>query len=206
MIEPTPRPMADQATGARSGGIADHHPAAHTNGAAAPNSETATGSTETAGAGATGRKAVQQGWIEALRSIWQELPGLVSDRVDLLALEVRRAGRALAQMVAMVVAVAILGVTAWLALWAGIAVGLVELGLHWSLSLLLVLALNTVTAVLAVMRLRSLLPLLRLPATRRHLAPGRTTEPAAPAAPAAPPATGAQNAATATTPPLGQAG
>ena len=60
-------------------------------GVAAPNAEPPTGSTEAAGTGATDRKAVQQGWIEALRSIWHELPGLVSDRVDLLALEVQRA-------------------------------------------------------------------------------------------------------------------
>lgn len=216
MIQPTPRPLADPATAARSGGMADAHAAAHSNGAAAPNAEPPTGSAEAAGTGAeaagtgaTDRKAVQQGWIEALRSIWHELPGLVSDRVDLLALEVQRAGRALAQMVAMVVAAAILGVTAWLALWAGIAVGLVELGLHWSLSLLLVLALNAVTAVLAVMRLRSLLPLLRLPATRRHLAPGRTTEPTTPPSGTGTgmgTGTGTQNAATGNTPPLGQAG
>ena len=213
MIQPTPRPLADPATAARSGGMADAHAAAHSNGAAAPNAVPPTGSTEAAGTGATDRKAVQQGWIEALRSIWHELPGLVSDRVDLLALEVQRAGRALAQMVAMVVAAAILGVTAWLALWAGIAVGLVELGLHWSLSLLLVLALNAVTAVLAVMRLRSLLPLLRLPATRRHLAPGRTTEPAAPTPGTGTGTgtgmgmgTGTQNAASGNTPTLGQAG
>ena len=206
MIQPTPRPLADPVTAARSGGMADAHAAAHRNGAAAPNAEPPTGSAEAAGTGASGRKAMQQGWIEALRSIWQELPGLVSDRVDLLALEVQRAGRALAQMVAMVVAAAILGVTAWLALWAGIAVGLVELGLHWSLSLLLVLALNAVTAVLAVMRLRSLLPLLRLPATRRHLAPGRTTASTEPATPPPDTGMGTQNAATGNTPPLGQAG
>ena len=206
MIQPTPRPLADPATAARSGEMADAHAAAHSNGAAASNAEPPTGSAEAAGTGASGRKAMQQGWIEALRSIWQELPGLVSDRVDLLALEVQRAGRALAQMVAMVVAAAILGVTAWLALWAGIAVGLVELGLHWSLSLLLVLALNAVTAVLAVMRLRSLLPLLRLPATRRHLAPGRTTASTEPATPPPDTGMGTQNAATGNTPPLGQAG
>ena len=206
MIQPTPRPLADPATAARSGEMADAHAAAHSNGAAASNAEPPTGSAEAAGTGATDRKAVQPGWIEALRSIWQELPGLVSDRVDLLALEVQRAGRALAQMVAMVVAAAILAVTAWLALWAGIAVGLVELGLHWSLSLLLVLALNAVTAVLTVMRLRSLLPLLRLPATRRHLAPGRTTASTEPATPPPDTGMGTQNAATGNTPPLGQAG
>lgn len=147
-----------------------------------------------------GSRPVQKGWMESLQSIWRELPGLVSDRVDLLSLELQRAGRVLAQIVALLVGAAILGITAWLTLWAGIAVGLVELGLHWSLSLLLVLALNGGVAWLAIGRLRMLLPLLRLPATRRHLTPGRVTEPAAPPAP--PPASGTSAAAA----PLGQAG
>lgn len=142
----------------------------------------------------------QKGWLESLQSIWRELPGLVSDRVDLLSLELQRAGRVLAQIVALLVAAAILGVTAWLALWAGIAVGLVQLGLHWSLSLLLVLVLNAGVAGLAIGRLRMLLPLLRLPATRRHLTPGRITEPAVPTA--TPPAPGTSAAAA----PQGQAG
>lgn len=118
----------------------------------------------------------QAGWLASLQAIWQELPGLVSDRVDLLALELQRAGQALAQLVALLVAAAILGVTAWLALWAGITVGLVQLGLHWAVALALVLALNAGCALLALGRMRRLLPLLRLPATRRHLSP----RPAAP--------------------------
>jgi hypothetical protein len=134
------------------------------------------------------------------RALWRDLPGLLSDRVELLTLELQRAGRALAQIVALLVAAAILGVTAWLALWAGIAVGLVELGLHWALALGLVLLLNGAVAALALARLRLLLPLLRLPATRRHLtlspvaAAGADARPAASAtsttpAPSTPPAT-----------------
>ena len=150
-------------------------------------------------AAAAGRPA-QPGWLEALQAIGRELPGLVSDRIDLLSLELQRAGQALAQIVALLVAVAILGVTGWLALWAGIAVGLVELGLHWSLALLLVLAMNAGAAWLVVARLRLLLPLLRLPATRRHLTLGRTSEPAEPPAPSP------TRADTTAAPPLGQAG
>lgn len=134
-------------------------------------------------ANASSGRPRQPGFVDTLQSIWRELPGLVGDRVELLSLELQRAGRALAQIVALLVAAAILGVTAWLALWAGIAVGLVELGLHWSLSLLLVLALNAGVAWLAIVRLRLLLPLLGLPATRRHLTPGRTAEPPSPAVP-----------------------
>jgi hypothetical protein len=69
------------------------------------------------------------------------------------------------------------------------------------MSLLLVLALNAAVAWLAVRRLRLLLPLLRLPATRRHLTPGRTNEPDMPAAP-----TPLRAADAVATPPLGQAG
>ena len=143
------------------------------------------------------------GWLETLQSIWRELPGLVSDRVDLLSLELQRAGRALGQIVALLVAAAILGVTAWLALWAGIAVGLVQLGLHWALSLLLVLGLNAAVAWWALARLRQLLPLLGLPATRRHLTPGRTDAPPQ-SVPAAPSPTAGADAVSA--PPLGQLG
>lgn len=149
-------------------------------------------------------RMTQQGWLESLQSIWRELAGLVGDRVDLLSLELQRAGRALAQIVALLVSAAILGVTAWLALWAGIAVGLVELGLHWSLSLLVVLMLNTGVALLAVARLRRLLPRLGLPATRRHLTPARSSEPDKASESAA--AAAAAGARPAGSPPLGQAG
>jgi hypothetical protein len=139
-----------------------------------------------------------QPWKESLQSIWREMPGLVSDRVDLLTLELKRAGRALAQIVGLLIAAAILAVTAWIALWAGLAVGLIELGLHWSLSLLLVLVLNAAIAAVALGRLRRLLPLLALPATRRHLTPGRITEPTTP--PDAPPPAPTTTAPTATAP------
>ena len=195
MSNPTPHSPADSSTDPAV--VAAAARAAEATGSGADPGPTA--GTREARAG----RAPQKGWLDSLQSIWRELPGLLSDRVDLLSLELKRAGRVLAQIVALLVAAAILGVTAWLTLWAGIAVGLVELGLHWSLSLLVVLALNAGVAWLAISRLRTLLPLLRLPATRRHLTPGRTTEPSAPSGPPAPPAPEA-NAAAAS--PLGQAG
>lgn len=138
-------------------------------------------------------------WFGALHSIWQELPGLVGDRLELLGLEVRRAGRALAQIVALLVAAAVLAVTAWLVAWAGVAVGLVQIGMHWAAALLLVLVANLAAAGLALGRLRRLLPLLRLPATRRHLTPAARVPPAPPVA--TPPA-----AAPAPLPPLSETG
>lgn len=110
-------------------------------------------------------------------SLWQtagslvrELPGLVSDRVELLSLELKRASRALAQIVALVVAAAILGVTLWLVLW-GVLVALlvVEWGWHWAPVLIGVAVLNGLAVMLALKRVRTLAPLLALPATQRHM-------------------------------------
>lgn len=107
--------------------------------------------------------------LEQLQTLWQALPGLVSDRVELLSLELQRAARALAQIVALVVAMAILGVTAWLVLWAGVIHLLVVAGLPMLAALLLVIGANGLAIVVALARVRSLLPKLSLPATRRHL-------------------------------------
>lgn len=113
--------------------------------------------------------AAQPSWLDALQALLQELPGLLSDRVELLSLELHRAGLALGQIVALIVAAAILGTTAWLAL-CGCAVGLLMVtGLHWAVALLLVLLVNAAGCAVALVRVMSLAPLLALPATRRHL-------------------------------------
>lgn len=107
--------------------------------------------------------------LQLLQSLWADLPGLVSDRVHLLALELERAGLALAVMVALVIGAAVLVATAWLALWAGIAAALVEAGLAWGWAFLIVLVLNLGGAALALWRAKSLAHLLTLPATMRRL-------------------------------------
>ena len=106
-----------------------------------------------------------------LQALLHVLPGLFSDRVELLSLELQRAARALAQIVALVVAVAILGVTAWLLLWAGVIRLLMTAGLTVEGALLVGLLLNAGVIAWAVQRMRRLLPRLSLPATRRHLVP-----------------------------------
>lgn len=123
------------------------------------------------------------GLLDTLLAIARDLPGLLADRVELLSLELQRAGRALAQLLVLVVACAVLGVTAWLVLWAGIAGALVAAGLalHWAL--LVVLLANVLAIGAALLRMKRLLPLLRLPATRRHLTPSPSTR----AAPDGPP-------------------
>ncbi len=109
--------------------------------------------------------------IGQLQDLLQDLPRLVSDRVELLLLELQRAARALMQVVALGVAVAILGVTAWLLLWTGAIRLLMLAGLSIDGALLVALAVNGLGMVLAWRRLRRLLPELSLPATRRHLLP-----------------------------------
>lgn len=119
----------------------------------------------------------QESLLQTLKGLWQELPGLVSDRVELLSLELHRAGLALAQIAALVVAAAILGVTAWLVLWGMVVALLVMAGLHWLAALGLALLANLLAAWWAVARVRKLLPALKLPATRRHLMISPSTKP-----------------------------
>ena len=111
-----------------------------------------------------------------VQALLKDLPGLFSDRVELLSLELQRAARALAQIVVLMVAVAILGVTAWLLLWAGAIRLLMAAGLTLEGALAVGLVLNGVVMALAVQRMRRLLPRLALPATRRHLVPADSPE------------------------------
>ncbi len=111
----------------------------------------------------------QQPLLQQIQAVWHELPGLVGDRVELLSLELQRAGLALIQIVVLVVACGILSVTAWLVLWGGVIAGLVALGLHLAAALLLVLVVNVGAAWWAMARVRGMLVLLSLPGTRRHL-------------------------------------
>lgn len=124
--------------------------------------------------------------VQHMQGVWRELPGLVGDRVELLSLELQRAGLALIQIVALVVACGILGVTAWLALWGSVIAGLVILGLHIGIALLLVLGVNGLAAWWAMVRVRRLLVLLSLPATCRHLTTGEPQRPTTAGEPHAP--------------------
>ena len=123
----------------------------------------------------------QEPLLQFARGLLRELPGLIGDRVELASLELRRAGEALVRITMLVVVAAILGVTAWLALWTVMVGLLVQLGLHPLAALALAAVANIVVAAWAVHRARALLRLLSLPATRRHLSFGRPD--AAPAAP-----------------------
>lgn len=111
----------------------------------------------------------QQSLLHALGLLLDNVPGLVSDRVHLLALELKRAGVALGQMVALFVLAAICALTAWFALWSAVAAGLVAAGLDWGWAAVLVVVVNLLLAWLALRRASSMTPLLKLPATMRSL-------------------------------------
>jgi hypothetical protein len=113
--------------------------------------------------------AAQLSMLDSLRELWEQLLGLLNDRIELLTLELRRAGTALVQIVVLVVAGAILGATAWLVLWGAIVTLLVAAGLPLVWALAVALLINVGGAAAALARARRLLPLLRLPATHRHL-------------------------------------
>ena len=107
--------------------------------------------------------------LDLVQNLLHELPGLISDRVELLSLELSRAGAAMAKIAALTVAVAILGITAWAALWVGVVMGLLALDWHWALALGVVILANAGVAAWALLQMRRLSGLLKLRATRRHL-------------------------------------
>ena len=106
---------------------------------------------------------------KAVSALFADLPGLLTDRVHLLALELRRASAALGQMVALGLLAAILFATAWIALWVGLAAAFLAVGLAWPWVVLLVLFVNLSAAIWAALRVKALAPLLALPATLRRL-------------------------------------
>src|SRR6516225_698902 len=105
----------------------------------------------------------------AVGALLADLPGLFTDRVRLLSLELQRASGALGQMVALGLLAAILVATAWVAFWIGLAAALLALGVAWPWIVLLVLFINLAAAAWCVMRVKRLAPLLALPATLRRL-------------------------------------
>ncbi|HSW25189.1 MAG TPA: phage holin family protein [Burkholderiaceae bacterium] len=125
-----------------------------------------------------GRRGPGDSLLDSARAIVRELPALVGDRVELLSLELERAGRALVRATLLAASAAILALTAWLAVWGVVVGALVALGWPAALAHALVVLLNAAAAALALWRARALLRLLGLPATRRHLMLGLPDPPA----------------------------
>jgi uncharacterized membrane protein YqjE len=113
---------------------------------------------------------------KAIGALFADLPGILTDRVRLLSLELQRASNALGQMVALGLLAAILVATAWLAFWVGLAAAFLALGVAWPWIVLLVLFINLSAAAWCVMRVKRLAPLLALPATLRRLSDSDSRE------------------------------
>jgi|GEM_PF-1525833 uncharacterized membrane protein YqjE len=106
-----------------------------------------------------------------------DLPGLVGDRVELLSLELHRAGLALLHMAILGMALTVLGMAGWVIVWALLLLGLVAAGLSWATGLGVALLAHALLGWWAVNRIRRLIPTLGLPATRRQLTFGSATSP-----------------------------
>ena len=111
----------------------------------------------------------EPGLLDNAQALWHDLRGLAHDHLQLAALETQRAGKSLVTMLACAVAAGLLLVTAWLGLMAAGAVGLVALGLHPGLALMLVAALNVAAACLLFVLIRRSSRDLRFSATVRSL-------------------------------------
>lgn len=109
---------------------------------------------------------------QLLGRLFDDLPGMVSDRVHLLTLEMRRATGALVKVLVLSMVAGLLAITAWLALWAGLAAAAIHLGVPWGWVALGSVLLNAALAGLAISRALKAAPLLALPATIRRLTHG----------------------------------
>lgn len=98
---------------------------------------------------------------------------VVSGMLDLVVLEGRRAGIALALMIGLGLAAAILAITAWMGVMAAVALGLMAAGCSPIVSILIVVVLNLAGAGGAVFVCIKKSKDLLFPATRRQVA--RTT-------------------------------
>lgn len=104
-----------------------------------------------------------------LRGLMSALGGMLGDRVLLLSLELRLAGRALGTIVALGVVAAVATLTAWLGLWLAVGTWIVETGGSHALAAAIVIVANGGLAAWCVFKARRLVKLLTLPATLRTL-------------------------------------
>ncbi|MES2887502.1 MAG: phage holin family protein [Pseudomonadota bacterium] len=112
-------------------------------------------------------------WAD-LQHVFSTLPHLLSDRVHLLTLELRRAVQALAQMVGLAFVAVLMLATAWWVLWGAFAWLLVDkAGWSWGWTALLIAAINLAAAGGLAYKMLALSRLLKLPATVRQLTTAR---------------------------------
>lgn len=119
--------------------------------------------------GATSAPSQDASLMDLFRGIWREVPGLLSDRIELLSAELDRAGLVLLHLAQLGIAMAVLGITAWLMLWCLAVAGLALLGLHWLAAIAVGVAVQIALMIWVFIRVKKLVPLLGLPVTRRRL-------------------------------------
>ncbi len=127
------------------------------------------------------------GFRNLAHALWDDLRGALTERVELLTLEVRLAGLTLIQLVIYAVIVAVLVVTAWLGLMSGAVVAFMSWGLHWSMALGLGIAINLVVAAWLVRTMMRMIERVGLPASLRRVNQRPQADPGAAATPAATP-------------------
>jgi uncharacterized membrane protein YqjE len=83
----------------------------------------------------------------ALRGVWDEFRGLVREHAVLAVLEAQRAGLSFAYLIAAVLVISVLAVTAWLAVVTALILWLAGSGVPWPWVLLIGALLNVLGAV-----------------------------------------------------------
>jgi hypothetical protein len=109
------------------------------------------------------------GLADSARAVWEDLRGALSERARLLTLEARLAGLTLVQLVLYAVVVAVLAVTAWIGLMAGIVAALINAGMPWGYGIALGVGLNILIAAWLVRTMIAMVDRMDLEATLRRL-------------------------------------
>lgn len=108
------------------------------------------------------------GWLGDLQGLAQAARGMFQSRALLLVLELERARHGLINLMVLLVVAAIAGATAWFALWAGLIALAVHLGLALPWACAGVLVINLLLLGWVASAMKSLAPLMSLPASRRQ--------------------------------------
>lgn len=106
-----------------------------------------------------------------VKSLWTEVSGLTHDHLQLAVLETKLAGESLVSMIAAGVIVAVLLVTAWLALVAAVVLALIDSGMLASIAMLLAVVLNVAVSYGLYKIIRAKSQNLKWAATLRSLKP-----------------------------------
>jgi Putative Actinobacterial Holin-X, holin superfamily III len=113
---------------------------------------------------------------EAIERTLREMRHLAREHATLAVLEMQRAGLDLARLIAVTLVVALLGVTAWLALLAALLVWGAGERLSWPALLLIVAALNIAPAILLAVWAKGFFSAVPFAATLRQLGANRRAE------------------------------